>query len=54
MTKARQIKNKGEADLFGQILLLERQKKKGRDRERNANLQVEVHSKGAEDKTISI
>lgn len=26
MTKARQIENKGEADLFGQIVLLERQK----------------------------
>lgn len=47
MTKARQIKNKGEADLFGQILVLERQEKKGRERERNANPQVEVYSKGA-------
>lgn len=53
MTKARQIKNKGEADLFGQILLLEKQKKKGRERVRNANLQV-VYLKRAEDKTISI
>lgn len=53
MTKARQIKNKGEADLFGQILLLEKQKKKGRKRVWNANLQV-VYLKRAEDKTISI
>lgn len=49
MTKARQIKTKGEANLFGHILLLERQerKKKGRKGLKDANLQVEVYSKGA-------
>lgn len=38
--------------MFGQILLLEKQKK-GRKRVWNANLQV-VYLKRAEDKTISI
>lgn len=45
MTKARQIKNKEEADLFGQIALLVRKKKRWREREGKANRQVEVHSK---------
>lgn len=45
MTKARQIKTKRDADLFGQILLQERQGKKGRKGERDANLQVEVYTK---------
>lgn len=42
MTKARQIKSKGQAKLFGQTLQLKRQPEKGKERRRNANLQVGV------------
>lgn len=40
MTKAGQIKNKGEADLFGQIL--QSWYRQQREKEKDSNLQVDV------------